>query len=192
MRLRLPFEHEAVDSAEVKQVRQRHARGAAADDRHLSALHVVLPIGRTMHRDVRRGLEHDAAGYETPPIAEGKRREEGRLDDPLSVGALPETRENANFRQRLPCYALATGSVAGAGRRGSRHMMGQIGDDGAAMAASAPGDRRQDVQIRGITQVSPQPRTDAASAGDATSRFDRRGTLIVTALRIVHLTKLAL
>ena len=43
MRLALPLEHDAVDPAEVQHVRQEHAGWAAADDRDLSALHVVLP-----------------------------------------------------------------------------------------------------------------------------------------------------
>ena len=113
MRLRLPLEHDAVDSAEVKQVRQEHARGSAADNRHLSALHAVLPRDRTMHRDARRGLEHDAVGLNNP-VADAKRREEGKLDDPLRVGVLSKTRENAKFRLHLPYYALVTGRVAAA------------------------------------------------------------------------------
>ncbi len=56
-------------------------------------------------------LEHDAAGPNRP-MAEAKRGQEGKLDDPMRVGALSKTRENANFRPHLPCYALVTGRVS--------------------------------------------------------------------------------
>ncbi len=43
MRLALPFEHDAVDSMSVQQMRQEQAGRAAADDRDLSAAHACPP-----------------------------------------------------------------------------------------------------------------------------------------------------
>ena len=42
MGARLPFQHDGVDAVSIEDVRQQHARRAAADDRDLSAHEVIL------------------------------------------------------------------------------------------------------------------------------------------------------